>query len=337
MAAPWLLAASAALSLDLVRSVGPDARFDPDDWSELGRGGVVAKVVDTTDRAEVATASVVHVRATRQRFLACVRDPGCLRASDDLSEAGRLDPSPTAADLRQLILHPRDVGALRRCRVGRCDVRLSAEAISRFRDDVNWAAPSHVQEAEVVLRQLLARYAAGYLQRGDAALMRYEDSPATASVGDGTRLLLGRLSAALGVMPGLLEYVSGFPAPRPTGTEDFLYWYQERFWRKTVVALNHVVIADEGEAAGRVFVFTKQIYATHYFESSLELLVFEPGVEDGHGRIVHLARSRAQIRPGGFNGVERFLIRRLVRGRLTRQLEAMRDTLESERAAATRP
>jgi hypothetical protein len=332
-AALLVLAASTAP----LRATPPldEALLTPEDHADLERGRVVARVVDTDDRSEVMSVAGIRVQATAARFMECARDPSCLRASDDLLEAGVLRSPPAASDLRGLNLQPRDLGSLRRCRVGYCDVRLSADVIERLRREVDWRSPASAQEAAAVFRHALAVYAEAYLHQGDPGLMRYQDDPEPVSVREGLGMLLRRLAGPLATVPGLKRFLDGFPCPRPSGIEDFLYWYQERFWRKTVVALNHVVIVEpEPQRHQPVFVLTKQLYATHYFESSVELLAFDESRGGGPAQITYVSRSRADIRPTGFNAIERFLVRRLVRGRLQRQLEAIRETLEAREGVA---
>ena len=58
----------------------------------------------------------------------------------------------------------------------------------------------------------------------------------------------------------------------------------------------------------------------------------EEGPAGGH--FVYVSRTRADIRPSGFNFFERLLLRRLVEGRLTAQLQWLRETLEPPRSSA---
>jgi hypothetical protein len=71
----------------------------------------------------------------------------------------------------------------------------------------------------------------------------------------------------------------------------------------------------------------KQIYANHYFESSVSITVFVE-TRGGGGYLAYLSRTRADIRASGFNFLERAVLRRLVVGRLDAQLKWMRAVLE---------
>jgi hypothetical protein len=299
------------------------------DLQLLDSGGIVAKVLDSPDHAEIVSLAALRVRASSDRFLECVRDVHCLKAHDEVLEVGRFGASPSVKDLAGLTLDARDSEYLSRCEVGRCDVRLPEDAIERFRTAVDWSSPLSPVSAAGIFRATLADLATAYLARGNGALAEYHDNPRPVSVGDSVNELLRRRWFVLDGAPELMGYLRDFPRARLTTIEDFLYWYKERFWRKTVTSLNHVTVYAKGDLPeGRVYVASKQLYATHYHESSIELQVFADDPGQDSGTLVFLSRARADIRPAGFNWVERVLIHRLVRGRLENQFRLLRSRLE---------
>ena len=336
--AVWLAAGLAEPASDPQAPLKTAGLLTDADLQQLGAGEVVAKVLDTSDRAEVASFAAVRVRASPARFLACVRDVTCLRANEDLLQEGRFDASPSAHDLAGLSLDERDRDYLAHCEVGRCDVRLPADAIEAFRTKVDWSAGRGAAVAAELFRTTLAGLAASYREQGNRGLVVYRDNPRPASVAASTAELLQRQWWVLDGAPELLVYLRDFPEARLDGAEDFLYWYKEKFWRKTVVNLNHVIVYPKPEAsvypksetgASRVYVATKQLYSTHYHESAIEVLLFASDPGAASGTLLFLSRARADIRPSGFNWLERVIIRRLVRGRLTNQFRVLRQRLES--------
>lgn len=298
------------------RLLDAEGGFSPALWSSLDEGRVVAKVLETPDRSEVMTLAVVRVRATRERFLECARDVRCLRQNEDVVEVGRLSPLPEPADLKGLSLDARDVDYLRRCQFARCDVRLWQEAIARFQRQVAWEAPSHPQRAEALLRQTLAEYAAEYAKRGAAALRAYDDNVFSISIGGTLADLLRRRFFTFDADPAFRAAAASTAAPLGD-PDDFLYWYKERFWRKSLTALCHVTLRGAGDADTDLgFVLSRQIYASHYFDGAVELTLFRAPAGSDRGLLVFLSRARIDIRPSGFTWYERLLINRLVRRRL---------------------
>ena len=297
--------------------------------ADFGAGRPVARVVDTTDRAEVMSVAAVRVQASAERFLACARDVSCLHRNDDALQAGRLGDRPEATDLAALGLDKRDTDALAHCQVGRCELRLSAEAIARLRKDVDWLSAAAPSQATAVFRSVLLEAAARYAEQGNRGLMGYHDDDRPVWIADSVNSLLARRFFLFDLAPELRRHLVEYPASMLDTADDYFCWYREKFWRKTVIALTHVTVYEKAATpAPIVLVSSKQLYATHYYESELDLLAYISDAKGPHGALVFLSRARADIRPSGFNWMERLLLRRLVRGRLENQLRLMKSRLE---------
>jgi hypothetical protein len=89
------------------------------------------------------------------------------------------------------------------------------------------------------------------------------------------------------------------------------------------------------EEPARVVAASQQLWANHFFEAALGAFVCVES--EGYTWLVVVDRSRADVRPGGFNLFERILIRRFVRARLKEQLEHLRSALEGATPAGPRP
>lgn len=306
----------------------------------LEQGHVVAKVIDTFDRSEVMTVGAVRVRATKERFLACARDPGCLRRTEDLMGAGRLGTPPSASDLAGLAFDRKELEQLRECRIGDCELRFSADAIERLQRDVDWSSPDRTDQAAGVIRRALAFYASSYLAEGNRALPVYRDGRSGTPTPVSLSELLARRWFLLADAPELRRYLIEYPHTRPPAAEDFVSWYREKSHRLVVTGLNHNTVYEKDDGAtSRVFVASKQLYASHYYESSLELMEF---VANGdRSTLFFMSRSRADIRSSGFNWPERLLLRRIVRWRVRARLRDAKVKLEASlpdsRRAATQP
>jgi hypothetical protein len=311
--------------------------------AELGaleRGDLLAKVIDTQDRSEVLSFAVVRVKTTAERVLGTFRDVEG-RREPWILQIGRLSsPTPTPGDLQAMTLDARDVRHLSKCRQYQCDVRLPADAIERFRREVDWSSASHAANANSVFRQMLLTYASSYLERGNRALFEYVNNNEPVRIGDSLEQLLQRTEFLREATPDLYTFLERFPESRPTSVEDFLYWFKEKFWLLNVLSLNHVAIIDRPTASGRMILFvSKQLYATHYYESSLAIAGYLESRGSG-SYLVLVNRTRADIRRSGFTWLERVLLRRMVRGRIEGQLKHLRLRLESgptERSPRSEP
>lgn len=311
-------------------ALGREAGFNESDWSAIEAGRVVARALDTAARSEVLSIAGMAVPVETSRFLECVRDPGCLRSGEGVIEIGRVQAMPSAADFQTFHLEPQEVEQLGSCRVGKCMVRLSEAEIIRFRGEIDWSAPGHAAQAARVFREVLAAQAAAYVAGGDPALPVYRDKAAPVPVGARSVELLRQPSWAFDRAPELRRYLEGFPRVVASArAEGFLYWCKEAFWRKPVVAVNHVAIHETSDPTWRfVFAASKQLYASHYHEASLELMALATHGPSGRSYVLFHSRTKADVRPSGFNWLERRLLNRLVRRRLEARFEALRARLE---------
>jgi hypothetical protein len=310
------------------------AGFTLRDQARLSAGKLVGKVPESPDRTEITAAAAVSVGTSREQFLACARDPCCLKGNDDVLQMGRLDGTPGPQDLASLRLDQRQLQALETCRPGRCGLRLPADSIARI-DEVDWGSASAAATAQSVFRELLARRAASYLSGGDAALPPYADGPRPVSPRAELQVILRRPWPWADEGTRVLAHLESYPqAPLP-GVEDYVFWSAERYYRKTLVSLSHVAIFDaSGPAGSRVYVAVKQLYASHYLYGSLETFAFDGGAGSSPGTLAFLSRVRTDIRPTGFTWLERVILNRLVGGRLEDQFGALRHRLEGRSAGA---
>jgi len=310
--------------------------FADADLAALAQGRPVARVIDSGDHSEVLAVAAVRVSTTMDRVRQQLETFEGRRRPIDVLQAGRLGPVPSAADLAALTIDAGDLAALPKCRPGDCDVRLPADVIERFRREVDWSSPTRVSRATALWHEVLAGLGAAYLEKGDDALFEYDNNDMPVKVGESLARVIARSGFLAECAPDLFPYLMRFPADRPSRVTDYVYWMKEKFWIKAVVSLNHVsIVSGDGPAGPYLLAAAKQIYANRYFESSLSVTAYVQGAPASY--LVYVSRSRADIRRGGFNFLERMLIRRLVEARLDAQLKWMRDVLQGAARAEGDP
>jgi len=318
----------APLARDPVAFLRREGALSASDVKNLERGAIIARVIDTSDRSEVYSLAVMRVRTTPARVLQRWRDMEGRTGAPWVLQIGRLGVVPSPGDLASMTLDPGDVKHLGKCVVNNCEVRLPAEAIEQFRKEIDWSSGSHAARADVLFRRMLAAYAASYLQRGNGALFQYDNNDDPVRIADSLDLLIQRLDV-LDAIPDLRAYLKSFPQGRPPDAEDFVYWMKEKFWLVNVLSLNHATIVDRNTSSGRlILAVSKQLYATHYFESSLDAMIFVEGAGGWGSHLIFVNRTRADIRRSGFSWFERVLLKYLVRGRLDAQLNYFKQQLE---------
>jgi hypothetical protein len=318
---------------DLVRDprsfLVTEGGFSPLELADLDHGQVVARIIDTTDRSEVLSVAALRVKTTAERVRLTLRDVEGRRKDFEVLQIGRFSSPPSEKDIEALTLDTKDVDGLRKCRVGSCTERLPKDAIERFQSAVDWQGAGYAERVTRMWRETLAAYAASYVARGNSGLTEYDDNRAPEKVGDTVSQLILRSSYLKESVPDLHRYLGDFPEAKPQATEDIVYWLKERFWLKNVQSLNHLSIESVDLPSGKAVVaVTKQIFANHFFAGSLALTAFVEGQDPSGSYLVFVNRTRADIRPTGFNWLERALVKRLVRRRLLGQFRAFKAKLD---------
>jgi hypothetical protein len=273
--AAWLVAAAspAAQTSSFVDTLLERERFSTAERRAIGEGKAVVKVLDTPVRRELAHFGGVYIDAPADRFIERFDDIERFERGPGMPQIGRFGATPRLEDLASLTLPAKDVADLRACRPGACDVQLSSAAMARFHNEVDWKSPRAARQANAVVRQVLLELVLAYQSNGNAALGHYDDSGEPLAVADEFRHLLegaGRLPVPV---PGLLAYLETYPRGRPAGARDFIYWSVANFGLKPTIRVSHVVVYPLAARPSGVshVIAIKQLYASHYFHTTLEL------------------------------------------------------------------
>jgi hypothetical protein len=334
----WLCASSAAparvpTARDLLRTV---AQFTDAEWAMVERGEAVAKILDS-DTREVAVAGGVRIHGTRDQLVSRSRDLEVLKRSSVVLDAGRFSPSPTAGDLQTVNFEDHNLD-LRKCRPGNCQVRLSAEDIARFHKEVNWGGAAWREESARVWRDVLARYAAGYLQYGRKALPDYVNKPQALSVASEVSLLTSSYGFLSAYSPELTAYLRDFGANPPAGAQQLLYWTREDFGIRPIVRISHQVIL-QGSSTPSTLIATNQVYADHYMDAALTVTVAleRPGDAPAAAAradgfyMISVSRARTRSLSGLMRRIARSTVQSRSRETMRKILGATKVAIESQR------
>ena len=278
---------------DILRKLG----FSVADVRALHGGAAVVKRLETPVRQELAYVGVVYVDAPIERFVERFRDIEQFASVPGTLQIGRFNTPPRLGDLASLTLPAKDLEALPRCHPGDCEVKLSAAAMTRFKQQVKWSAPTAARQANEVAREMLLELVRGYQVNGTAALGQYNDDDTPLSVAEQFALLTSGGQLPIPV-PALMSYLDEYPRGRPPGAEDFFYWAIVDFGLKPTIRVNHVTIyplAASPSAGAAYAIAIKQLYASHYFHTTLELRFLVPDNRPGRRGfyLVSFTRSRS--------------------------------------------
>ena len=161
----------------------------------------------------------------------------------------------------------------------------------------DWSARDAAARVNTLARQRSLDYVLAYRKGGDRKLAVYLDSEEPRSVEREFEELIGRADVWPDALTPLASYFRGYPtASRPRHTTDFFYWSLAEFGLKPVFRINHVVVHGTARTSGLLHVVAvKQLYASHYFHTALEVrAVVSDGRPSGKGVylvMVNVARS----------------------------------------------
>jgi len=165
------------------------------------------------------------------------------------------------------------------------------------------------------MRETIVDLVRAYQVGGNGALGSYADDTEPLPVAEPFRALLVSGHRLPLPVPELITYLEEYPRSRPPDATDFFYWSVVDFGLKPTVRVNHVVIYPiAGRPSGVSHVIAiKQLYASHYFQSTLELrFLVDAAPPSGRGfYLLSLTRSRID----GTNGMTGSLLRSIVNRR----------------------
>ena len=308
-------------------------RFFAADLPAVHAGEAVVKSLDTPLRQELAVFGLVYVQAPTARFVDRFRDIERFEKGPGIPQIGRFSNPPRLEDLAALTLPAKDVAALAGCRPGHCDLKLSTAAMARFRTQVDWSSPNASLQAHRVTREMVLELVQAYQANGNAALGQYDDESEPLIVAEQFRGVLTNSNRLPIPVPELLAYLDAYPRGRPAGAEDFFYWSMVDFGLKLTVRVSHVIIyplAAKPSGVSHVIAI-KQLYASHYFHTALELrfLVDDDRLAGRGGfYLLSLIRSRSDGTTGLKGSFLRPIISRRARNAVVGYLEYLKRQVE---------
>jgi hypothetical protein len=314
---------------ELQKLLQEKAAFAETDFAALQQGETIVKAAPTQDKSEIAVSGLVNLHAGAEEFLRSYRESLTHQTNAAVLEIGSFSVAPTLSDLQNLTLEADDIEALKECAVGNCRIKLSAAMIQRFAREVNWQAPDYPQQATQLFKSILVDYVRDYSKRGEAALIEYNDKPDQVSLADEQHAISGA--------PGYLNDILATTTeakPALQQVQELLVWSKIKFGLKPVITVNHVTIyKGDGELGPQVLAVSKQIYADHYFNSSLALTAFVT-VAGPTSYLVYENRSRVDAFDGPFSKMKRHLVQSKAVAGLKGILDGTKHSLEAPLANA---
>ena len=104
-----------------------------------------------------------------------------------------------------------DVQDLKECEVGDCEIKLGADAITRFRKEVDWSKPDAKAKVEQLIRAMGVSYVNAYREGGNSRLAVYRDSDRPTFVAKEFQELIAGMPEFAGELSGMRQFLLRYP------------------------------------------------------------------------------------------------------------------------------
>ena len=295
----------------------------------IERGEAIAITLNAPDKTEIATLGVVRLEVPRAFYVNHVKQLTGFLVSGSRSSSGGFSNPATLEDVSTLSLDPSDAKAMEKCQPLKCDVKLPAAEMERFRSEL---AKSHdpLPRADSLIREWVISYVNAYRADSTEETVIYDDTKQPVRSREAFRALVSEP-----MPPGIdaEAFASMLSVPRAGRRPEIaslISWEIDRLpGLKPILEVVERSTYVSPARADESWMSTKLLYASHYFESQVDFLtVSDAPSAAGQGAcyLVVLRRQKFDDLPSGglFN----------IRGKAVKKLrESLRATLASTRVA----
>ena len=295
--------------------------------AEIEHGKAVAKILDSPTPSQVFVFGSVFIKAQPSAYVNLAGDLDSLKSLPNYLAIGRFSSPPQLSDLSGFELDPDDVNDLKKCKPGNCEIQLPAENIEQFKSQIDWSGADVVGQVNNLAKKMALEALLAYQKGGNAALGTYRDKKSPAQVSEQFHALLSRSKVLPERLPAFYSYLLDYPKASLPDSSSVFYWEKVKFGLKPTFRMNQQITARAtGEHGPIDVVAIKQLYATHYFQTALDLNFCIPGRE---GFYLVTVKGSEQA---GLTGVKGSVVRKTAidktRSSLEKSLEAIKTQLE---------
>ena len=309
-----------------------------DQIKEIREGKAIAKIMDSPTADQVFVFGSVYINSTPQRYLEFASDIDALRKLPSYIAIRKFSDPPQLSDLTEFTMDEEDFKQLKNCKSGHCEVQLPTEAMGEFQRSVNWSAPDANGQANRLAQQMALQALLNYEQGGNAALGTYRDKEHPAVVAETFATLLSRSKALPVYLPELREYLLNYPKADSGNIQSEFYWEKVNFGLKPTLRIVQAIVY-QGKSPERpaYAVAVKQLYASHYFESALDLTVCVKDDENPLHPGFYLITMKGS-QQAGLTGLKGGIVRKVAvdktRSSLEKALASIKQKLESQKQSS---
>jgi hypothetical protein len=302
--------------------------------ASIHSGKAIAKIIESPTPDEVFVFGSVYINSTPESYLKFASDIEQLRKLPDYLGIRKFSDPPQLSDLEGFTLDEDDIKELKNCKPDSCKVQLPAESMDQFKKQVNWSAPDAADQVNHLGQQMAFEALREYIHGGNQALGTYRDKKHPTAVAETFASLLSRSKALPVYLPALDRYLLDYPTAPSGQIQSQFYWEKINFGLKpTLRIVQAIVFHGVAPTEPAYAVAVKQLYASHYFETALDLTVCvrDRDAPGPHGFYLITIKGSQQAGLTGFKGgIVRKVAVDKTRSSLERALASIKQKLESQ-------
>ena len=306
--------------------------------TDIQHGKAVVKVLSTQTPAEVVVFGAIYVHAAAEAYLKAAQNLDSFRGSPNYLAIQQFSSPPTLVDLQGFTLDQDDIKDLKNCKPGKCELQLPAESMEAFQTSVNWSAPDVSTRVNSLAQKMALDELIRYQKNGDSALGSYYDKDHPLHVVEQFESLLREYPSFSHYLPDLEQYLTGYPHTQLPNAQNLFYWEKVKFGLKPTLRMNQMVIYRGSGPGALSSIAIKQLYASHYFQTALDLSVCAKDGTKPEEKGFYLITVKGS-RQAGLTGAKGSIIRDRAVSRTRSSLETslthIKTVLESSHGAAS--
>jgi hypothetical protein len=279
---------------DLTSYLEHDIGLNAKQRAQVERGEVVAKVLHTSIDRDVTVFAIVSVDVPRAWFIEHFAAADVPLRSPTRQRSGIFSTPAVPSDIGELTISKDEIKELKSCRPRSCHFKLSAAAMDYLSTRFDWNGDDAAARLAQLAREQAAAYVNDYRQRGAAATVIYDDN-ATVNANDALAGLLAEPQYIFTSAPAFQRYVVNYPAEKLDSVNTVIFWSQDQLPHTRVIhGIRQTSIYSPSNRPNATLIATKQLWADHYLEASLDMLsvVDRPGTSSGASSGVYLIAVR---------------------------------------------
>ena len=304
-------------------------KLTDDQIKSIHDGKPLTKALPSRKPDEIFVFGAVYVKAAPEAYLKLAHDIDRLRGVSGFLAVSQFNSPPRLSDFNGFSLEKEDIESLKKCKPGDCDVQFPDSYIEDFRKSVDWSSPRVEEQINKSLREAGLEKLVAYQHEGNRVLGIYHDKQNPVDVAEQFKYMLSYSKALPEYLPEFNSYLLAYPAGRPTKTEDTFYWAKVKFGLKPTLRVIHVISSERDTSSGRSYIIAeKQLYASHYFETALDLSFCISDEPDAQGKGFYLIKAMGSEQ-AGLTGLKGSVVRKTAVGRSVSSLQTSLTTIKN--------